>query len=63
MRASIVVPTLAIMLGGTALSLAQQNAQGAVELSNGTKVLQNPSLPKTQPHEHAARADSQGCAN
>ncbi|MET4220813.1 hypothetical protein ACVWWG_006297 [Bradyrhizobium sp. LB7.2] len=46
MRASIIIATLAIMLGGTALSLAQQNAQGAVELSNGTKVPQNPSLPK-----------------
>jgi hypothetical protein len=46
MRASIIIATLAIMLGGTALSPAQQNAQGAVELSNGTKVPQNPSLPK-----------------
>jgi hypothetical protein len=46
MRASIIIATLAIMLGGTALSPAQQNAQGAVELSNGTKVPQNPSLLK-----------------
>jgi hypothetical protein len=45
MRASTIITALAIMLGGTALSLAQQNAQGAVELSNGTKVPQNPSLP------------------
>jgi hypothetical protein len=37
---------LAIILGGTTLSLAQPNAQGAVELSNGTKVSQTPSLPK-----------------
>src|ERR1700746_4211858 len=35
-----------MILGGSALSLAQPNAQGAVELSNGTKVPQNPSLPK-----------------
>ncbi|CCE10624.1 exported hypothetical protein [Bradyrhizobium sp. STM 3843] len=46
MRASAIIAALAIMLGGTALSLAQQNAQGAVELSNGTKVPQNPSLSK-----------------
>src|SRR5215472_1553857 len=46
MRASTIIIALAVMLGGTALSLAQQNAQGAVELSNGTKVPQNPSLPK-----------------
>ncbi|WP_074128276.1 hypothetical protein [Bradyrhizobium sp. NAS96.2] len=46
MRSLTIVAALAIMLGGTALSSAQQNAQGAVELSNGTKVPQNPSLPK-----------------
>src|SRR5215469_17029390 len=46
MRASTIIAVFAIMLGSTALSLAQQNAQGAVELSNGTKVPQNPSLPK-----------------
>ncbi|MES5481875.1 hypothetical protein QMZ05_03890 [Bradyrhizobium sp. INPA03-11B] len=46
MRSPIIVAALAIMLGGTTLSSAQQNAQGAVELSNGTKVPQNPSLPK-----------------
>ncbi|WP_157863288.1 DUF1236 domain-containing protein [Bradyrhizobium tropiciagri] len=46
MRSSTIVAALAIMLGCTALSSAQQNAQGAVELSNGTKVPQNPSLPK-----------------
>jgi len=40
------VAALAIMFGGPAISLAQPNAQGAVELSNGTKVPQNPSLPK-----------------
>jgi hypothetical protein len=34
------------MLGGTALAPAQQNAQGAVELSNGIKVPQTSSLPK-----------------
>jgi len=44
MRAPTIVTALAIMLGGTALSLAQQ--PGAVELSNGAKVPQNPSLPK-----------------
>ncbi|MCC8977375.1 hypothetical protein [Bradyrhizobium acaciae] len=46
MRSPTIVAALAIMLGGTALSSAQQNAQGAVELSNGTKVSQTPSLPK-----------------
>lgn len=46
MRSLTIVAALAIMLGGTALSSAQQNAQGAVELSNGTKVPQNPWLPK-----------------
>jgi hypothetical protein len=46
MRAPTIVAALVIMLGGTALSLAQPNVQGAVELSNGTKVPQNPSLPK-----------------
>ncbi|TWB87119.1 hypothetical protein FBZ93_12350 [Bradyrhizobium macuxiense] len=46
MRSPIIVTALAIMLGGTALSSAQQNAQGAVELSDGTKVPQTPSLPK-----------------
>ena len=46
MRSPTIVAALAIMLGGTALSSAQQNAQGAVELSNGTKVPQTPSLPK-----------------
>jgi len=48
MRSPIIVAKLAIILGDTALSSAQQNAQGAVELSNGTKVPQNPSLPKPQ---------------
>ncbi|WGR92633.1 MULTISPECIES: hypothetical protein [unclassified Bradyrhizobium] len=46
MRASTVLAALAIILGGCAVSLAQSNVQGAVELSNGTKVSQNPSLPK-----------------
>jgi hypothetical protein len=46
MRSPTIVAVLAITFGGTALSPAQQNTQGAVELSNGTKVQQNPSLPK-----------------
>src|SRR5205807_8934670 len=46
MRAPLTIAALAIMLGGTTLALAQPNTQGAVELSNGTKVPQNPSLPK-----------------
>ena len=46
MRAPTIFAALAIILGGTALSLAQQSVPGAVELSNGTKVAQNPSLPK-----------------
>jgi hypothetical protein len=36
----------AVMLGATAVSRAQPSARGAVELSNGAKVPQNPSLPK-----------------
>jgi hypothetical protein len=43
-RASTTIAVLAILLGGTALSPAQPNLQGAVELSNGTKVPQNPVL-------------------
>lgn len=46
MRATAIIAALAMILGGSALSLAQPNVQGAVELSNGTKVPQNPSLPK-----------------
>ena len=46
MRAPNIIAVLAIIIGGTAPSLAQSNSQGAVELSNGTKVPQNPSLPK-----------------
>jgi hypothetical protein len=46
MRSPTIVVALAIMLGGAALSPAPSNAQGEVELSNGTKVSQNPSLPK-----------------
>jgi hypothetical protein len=46
MRSPTIVVALAIMLGGTAPWPARSNAQGEVELSNGTKVPQNPSLPK-----------------
>lgn len=46
MRAPTIIAALAIIFGGNALSLAQPNGQGAVQLSNGTKVPQNPSLPK-----------------
>jgi len=46
MRVLTTIAVLAITLGGTIPSLAQQNVKGAVELSNGTKVPQNPSLPK-----------------
>lgn len=46
MRGPTIITALAIILGGSALSLAQANVQGAVELSNGTTVPQNPSLPK-----------------
>ena len=46
MRVPTIIAVLAITLGGTIPSLAQQNVKGAVELSNGTKVPQNPSLPK-----------------
>jgi hypothetical protein len=46
MRAPAIVIACAMVFGTSALSLAQPNVQGAVELSNGTKVPQNPSLPK-----------------
>lgn len=46
MRAPTIILTCAIVLSGSALSLAQSNVRGAVELSDGTKVPQNPSLPK-----------------
>ena len=46
MKALTVIAAFATVLGGSASSLAQSNAQGAVELSNGTRVTQNPSLPK-----------------
>lgn len=46
MRVPHTFVALAIILGGAAISLAQPNARGAVELSNGTKVPQNPSLPR-----------------
>lgn len=46
MRTPSIFAALAIALGGSALSLAQPNVRGAVELSNGTNVAQNPSLPK-----------------
>src|SRR3974390_2201911 len=46
MRLPTLIVAIAIILDSTALSMAQQNVQGAVELSNGTKVPQNPSLPK-----------------
>jgi hypothetical protein len=46
MKFPTTIAVLAIILGGTAISPAQPNEQGAVELSNGTKVSQNPSLPK-----------------
>jgi hypothetical protein len=46
MRATPIIAAIAIMLGGSSVSLAQQNMQGVVEVSNGAKVPQNPSLPK-----------------
>ncbi|MBV9532004.1 MAG: hypothetical protein JO283_13270 [Bradyrhizobium sp.] len=45
MRVPATSAALAIMLGSTAISLAQPNPRGAVELSNGTRLEQNPSLP------------------
>ncbi|WP_024515244.1 DUF1236 domain-containing protein [Bradyrhizobium sp. Tv2a-2] len=45
MRASTLVAAVAIILTSSVTSSAQSNAQGAVELSNGTKVPQNSSLP------------------
>jgi Spy/CpxP family protein refolding chaperone len=46
MRPPTIIAALAIILASTAPSPAQPNVQGAVELSNGTRVPQNPSLPK-----------------
>ena len=47
MRVPTTLAALAIVLGVAAVSAAAQpNTQGAVDLSNGTKVPQNPSLPK-----------------
>ena len=46
MRAPTTLAAFAIILGATAISQAQPNAQDAVELSNGAKVPQTPSLPK-----------------
>ncbi len=46
MRSPTIVAALVILLGSTALSLAPSNGQGEVELSNGTKVPQTPSLPE-----------------
>jgi hypothetical protein len=46
MQAPAIIVALAMILGATTLSAAQPNLQGAVELSNGTKVPQNPSLSK-----------------
>ena len=46
MRVPTTIAALAVILGGSAVSLGQSSIQGAVELSNGTKVAQNPSLPK-----------------
>jgi hypothetical protein len=46
MRSSTIIAALVLVLGGTAVSTAPSNAQGEVELSNGIKVPQNPSLPK-----------------
>ena len=46
MRVPTTIAALAVILGGSAVSLGQSSVQGAVELSNGTKVAQNPSLPK-----------------
>src|ERR1700743_2816586 len=45
MRGRTVIAALVITFGGTAFSMAQSNVQGAVELSKGTNVQQNPALP------------------
>lgn len=45
MRVPITIVALAIIFGGAAISLAQPNTRGAVELSDGTKVRQSRSLP------------------
>jgi hypothetical protein len=45
MKVPATIAALAIMLGSTAILLAQPNPRGAVELTNGTRLEQNPSLP------------------
>jgi hypothetical protein len=46
MKIPITIAALAVVLGGVAISPVQTHAQNAAELSNGTKVAPNPSLPK-----------------
>ncbi|WP_407165160.1 hypothetical protein [Bradyrhizobium sp. ORS 111] len=46
MKASTVLAALVMMLNTSVVAFAQSNVQGAVELSNGTKISQDPSLPK-----------------
>lgn len=46
MKTSVILATLVIALGAAAISPAQTKAQSAVELSDGAKLPQNPSLPK-----------------
>ena len=46
MGALTIIAAFATVLGGSTPSLAQSNVQGAVELSNGTRLPQNPSLAK-----------------
>lgn len=46
MQAPTIIVALAMTLGVTTPSAAQPDLRGAVELSNGTKVPQNPSLSK-----------------
>jgi len=45
MKLSTGIATLAIVLGGFAIASAQSNTASVVELSGGTKVPANPSLP------------------
>jgi hypothetical protein len=48
MKVSTIIAAIAIVLGGTAIAPAQPGAMAAIELSDGTRLPPNPSLPKLE---------------
>ena len=62
MRAPTTLAVFAIILSGIEPSPAQPKMQGAVELSNGTNVPQNPSLPKLNLTNTQREQISQPCS-